>query len=126
VVWATDVSEAAVKLATLNARRAGLSHRIAVRGGDLLDPVPGIADVIVANLPYLPLDEQTDHLDLLSEPVSAVFAAGDGLGIVRRLMTAAQRRLAPDGLLALQVRGRIHAARASDLQALDRMLAVAA
>jgi release factor glutamine methyltransferase len=126
VVWATDVSEAAVELAALNAHRAGLSDRIAVRRGDLLDPVPGIADVIVANLPYLPLDERAEHLDLLSEPVGALFAAGDGLGIVRRLVTAARRRLAPDGLLALQVRGRIHAARTPDLQALDRMLAVAA
>jgi release factor glutamine methyltransferase len=126
VVWATDVSEAAVELAAVNARRAGLSDRIAVRRGDLLDPVPGIADVIVANLPYLPLDERADHLDLLSEPIGAVFAAGDGLGIVRRLVTAARRRLAPDGLLALQVRGSIHSARTADLHALDRMLAVAA
>ena len=126
VVWATDVSKAAVELAALNAQRAGLSHRIAVRRGDLLDPVLGTADVIVANLPYLPLAERAEHLDLVSEPVGAVFAAGDGLGIVRRLVTAAQRRLAPDGLLALQVRGRVHAARTADLQALDRMLAVAA
>ena len=94
-VWATDVSEAAVELAALNARRAGLSDRIAVRRGDLLDPVPGIADVIVANLPYLPLDERAEHLDLLSEPAGALFADGDGLGIVRRLVAAARRRLAP-------------------------------
>ena len=125
-IWATDVSDAAVELAALNARRAGFADRIAVRRGDLLDPFPGIADVIVANLPYLPMGERTEHPDLLTEPAGAVFADGDGLGIVRRLVASARRRLAPDGLLALQVRGRIHAAHAAELHTLDQMLAVAA
>jgi len=125
-IWATDVSDAAVELAGLNAGRAGFADRIAVRRGDLLDPFPGIADVIVANLPYLPMRERTEHPDLLAEPTGAVFADGDGLGIVRRLVAAARRRLAPDGLLALQVRGRVHAAHAVELCTLDKMLAVAA
>ena len=125
-VWATDVSKAAVELAALNAQRAGLSDRVAVRQGDLLEPFPGIADVIVANLPYLPIAERALHPDLFAEPPSAVFADGDGLGIVRRLVSAARRRLAPDGLLALQVRGRVHAARARELHALDQVLLAAA
>jgi release factor glutamine methyltransferase len=126
LVWATDVSESAVELASLNARRSGLDHRVAVRHGDLLDPFPGIADVIVANLPYLPIGERNRHPDLFAEPPGAVFADGDGLGIVRRLVVAARRRLAPDGLLALQVRGRIHAARLPELQTLDQLLLAAA
>jgi release factor glutamine methyltransferase len=122
-VWATDVSAAAVELARLNARRAGLDNRVAVRQGSLLDPFPGTADVIVANLPYLPLGERRIYPELVSEPVSAVFAEGDGLGLVRRLVGAARRRLTPDGLLALQVRGRIHAARQPDLHVLEHLLA---
>jgi release factor glutamine methyltransferase len=122
-VWATDVSAAAVELTRLNARRAGLDNRVAVRQGSLLDPFPGTADVIVANLPYLPLGERRTYPELASEPVSAVFAESDGLGLVRRLVGAARRRLTPDGLLALQVRGRIHAARRPDLHALDLLLA---
>jgi release factor glutamine methyltransferase len=125
-VWATDVSEAAVELATLNAQIAGLGDRVAVRHGDLLDPFPGIADVIVANLPYLPIGERERHADLFAEPVNAVFADGDGLGIVRRLVASARRRLAPEGLLALQVRGRIHAARLPELHAIDQVLLAAA
>jgi len=125
-VWATDVSEAATELAALNVRQAGLADRIAVRHGDLLDPFPGIADVIVANLPYLPLAERHEHPDLVAEPLEAVFADGDGLGTVRRLVAAARRRLAPDGLLALQVRGRIHSARAEELSTLEQVLAIAA
>lgn len=125
-VWATDTSPAAVELAALNAHRAGLGGRIAVRRGDLLDPFPGRADVIVANLPYLPLSERPSHPDLESEPLSAVYAEGDGLGLVRRLVASARRRLTPDGLLALQVRGRIHAARRSDLHLLEQVLLPAA
>jgi len=121
-VWATDVSVAAVELARLNARRAGLHNRITVRCGNLLDPFPGTADVIVANLPYLPFGERRDYSELASEPVSAVFAEGDGLGLVRRLVAAARRRLKPDGLLALQIRGRIHSARQPDLHALEYLL----
>ncbi|TML14143.1 MAG: HemK family protein methyltransferase [Actinobacteria bacterium] len=122
-VWATDVSSAAVELARLNARRAGLEDRVTVRHGNLLDPFPGAADVIVANLPYLPITERRRYPELDREPVNAVFADGDGLGLVRRLVAAARRRLAPDGLLALQVRGRIHSARRPELQALEHLLA---
>jgi release factor glutamine methyltransferase len=125
-VWATDVSAAAVRLARLNACRAGLHDRVTVRHGNLLDPFTGTADVIVANLPYLPIGERSSHPDLVSEPVSAVFAEGDGLGLVRRLVAAARRRLSPDGLLALQIRGRIHAAPRSELHALEHLLATPA
>ncbi len=121
-VWATDVSSAAVELARLNARRAGLRGRVTVRRGNLLDPFPGTADVIVANLPYLPLGERRAIRSCAAEPVSAVFAEGDGLGLVRRLVAAARRRLTPDGLLALQIRGRIHAAPRRELHALEHLL----
>ena len=125
-VWATDVSSAAVELARLNARRAGLHDRVTVRCGNLLDPFPGTADVIVANLPYLPLGERRSYPELASEPTNAVFAEGDGLGLVRRHVAAARRRLSPDGLLALQVRGRIHAAPLPDLHVLEHLLAAPA
>lgn len=125
-VWATDVSSAAVELAWHNAHRAGLHDRITVRRGSLLDPFPGTADVIIANLPYLPLSERPVHPELVSEPVNAVFAEGDGLGLVRRLVASARRRLAPDGLLAIQLRGRIHAAAQPDLQSLEQLLVPAA
>src|SRR5262245_35710014 len=121
-VWATDTSPAAVELALLNARRAGLGGRVAVRCGDLLEPFPGHADVIVANLPYLPLSERFGHPDLVSAPVGAVFAEGDGLGLVRRLVASARRRLTQDGLLALQLRGRIHAAARPDLHVFEQLL----
>jgi release factor glutamine methyltransferase len=126
VVWATDVSSAAVELARLNARRAGLRGGVTVRRGNLLDPFPGTADVIVANLPYLPIGERQSYPELAAEPVSAVFAEGDGLGLVRRLVATARRRLSTDGLLALQIRGPIHGARPTELQALEHLLSAPA
>ena len=107
LVWATDVNPDAVELARANAARAGVSNRMTVREGELLEPVPGPVDAIIANLPYLPLGERHRHPDLWSEPSDAVFAAGDGLGIVRRLLATAPHWLTPDGIVVLQLRGQL-------------------
>lgn len=120
-VWATDVNESAVLLARKNAERHGV--RVAVRHGDLLAPVPGVIDVVVANLPYLPLGERALHDDLDGEPVEAVFASGNGLGPYRRLAAAAAGRLASDGLLAVQLRGEVVAVGAHELELLEPLFA---
>ena len=120
-VWATDLSAAAVALARRNAARYGVDVR--VRRGDLLDPVPGPIDVIVANLPYLPFAERRLHPDLDQEPPEAVYAPGDGLDPYRRLLAAARARLAPGGVLALQFRGELVAATTAELAALRLVVA---
>jgi release factor glutamine methyltransferase len=108
-VWATDLFEAAVKLTRANVARHRLGHRVHVVQGDLLEPVPGKLDLVVANLPYLPerLRLESVYADLRSEPTSAVFAAGDGLGPYRRLLEASRRRLTDRGALVIQYRGRV-------------------
>jgi release factor glutamine methyltransferase len=106
-VSATDSDAAAVALARANVRRLGLAGRVQVYRGDLLEPVPGRFDLIVANLPYLPVAEAARHPDLAVEPADAVFAAGDGLDPYRRLVAAARRRLRPDGSLVIQLRGHV-------------------
>jgi HemK-like putative methylase len=108
VVWATDTSRYAVALARLNVRRHGLEDRVVVEHGDLLDPVPGELDLIVANLPYLPVELAAVRPELAGEPPDAVFAAGDGLGPYRRLLSAAPERLADGGRLLLQLHRRVH------------------
>ncbi len=60
-----------------------------MRRGDLLGPVPGLLDVIVANLPYVAAATVADHPELEREPFAAVFASGDGLDPYRRLVDAA-------------------------------------
>ena len=108
-VWATDHSEAAVELTRANVARYGLVQCVRVVRGDLLESVPGLLDLVVANLPYLPerLRLEVDCADLRSEPADAVFAPGDGLGPYRRLLEASARRLADHGALLVQFRGRI-------------------
>jgi release factor glutamine methyltransferase len=106
-VWATDISRQAVALACHNVRRHRLLHRVVVLEGDLLDPVPGRVDLVVANLPYLPARERWSHPDLAHEPPDAVFADGDGLDPYRRLLDASADRLAPQGTLVVQFRRRV-------------------
>jgi release factor glutamine methyltransferase len=117
-VWATDVDRGACALARANVRRLGLDGRVLVRHGDLLDPVPGKLDLVVANLPYLPAREAAAHPELDGEPFAAVFAVGDGLGHYRRLIDAAEAKLTAEGALLLQLRGRVVAASRDQLAGL--------
>ena len=124
-IWATDTNPSAVLLARANVRSYGLADRVFVRQGDLLAPVPGRFDVIVANLPYLPASTATDYPELKAEPFEAVFAPGDGLDSYRRLVDAAPTRLAQGGVLLLQLDRRLIAAGHDELPALRAALAAA-
>jgi release factor glutamine methyltransferase len=117
-VVATDTSPYAVMLACENARRHGLGDRISFCEGDLLDPVPGPVDLVVANLPYLPAADAARYPDLAGEPVGAVFSRGDGLDPYRRLLTQCFERLEPDGAVVLQFHRRVFTAARSKLPAL--------
>jgi release factor glutamine methyltransferase len=117
-VWATDVTRAAVALARANVRRQGLEGRVFVRRGDLLDPVTGSFDLIVANLPYIAAGAAACHPELDTEPFAAVFVPGDGLDPYRRLIHTAWARLAPDGVLLFQLYRRVVRARRAELPAL--------
>jgi release factor glutamine methyltransferase len=122
-VFATDTSSAAVALARLNAARVGLSSRISVVRGNLLDPLLGSFDLIVANLPYLPIAEAARRPHLASEPREAVFAPGDGLGPYRRLIAASHERMSRDGMLIIQFHGDILMATRETLNGLASTLA---
>jgi release factor glutamine methyltransferase len=106
-VFATDTSDVAVALARLNVRRLGLSSRVEVLRGNLLDPISGPVDLIVSNLPYLPITEAAGRPELANEPSEAVFASGDGLGPYRGLIAASRRQLSHDGTLMIQFHGQV-------------------
>jgi release factor glutamine methyltransferase len=84
-VFATDVSAGALAVARANAERLGLDVTFAQ--GDLLAGVE--AEAVVSNPPYVGLDEPVMPEVARYEPREAVFAAGDGLSVVRRLVAAA-------------------------------------
>lgn len=122
-VFATDTSADAVLLARANVARLRLAERVTVLHGNLLDPVPGALDLVVANLPYLPLAEARRHPELAREPAEAVFACGDGLDAYRALVATSWKRLTTEGTLVIQLRRRVLAARRDQLHALAAALA---
>ena len=88
-VLATDASADAADVARANAERLGLD--VEVLEGDLLEPVTGALDAVLSNPPYVAEEARpTLPADITShEPDIAVFAGGEGLDIVRRLITQA-------------------------------------
>lgn len=81
-----DVSSKALKVARLNATRHGVLGRLRLVRSDLLleCPPPEAPWVLVANLPYIPMDfpryPESDY-----EPSLALFGGLDGLDIYRRM-----------------------------------------
>jgi HemK-like putative methylase len=103
-VYATDINADAVALARENAARHGVGDRVHVLKGDLLEPVPGAVEIVVANLPYLPAGEHRPEYD--DEPPEAVYAPGDGLGPLQRLVRICEAgKLAMPGFVLVQYHG---------------------
>lgn len=107
-VIAVDRSTAAAAVARANVAALDLVARVSVVVGDLLAPLGGVrADLVVANLPYVPTTtfetlppEVAGH-----EPRLAVDGGPDGLMEIRRLVVAAPSRLAPGGVLVMETAG---------------------
>ena len=102
--FATDLSRDALAVAETNVQKHGLRERIALVEGDLLDPVEGSIDVIVANLPYIPSGRlPTLQPELAWEPAAALDGGADGLDLLRRLMGQAAGKLARGGVMLLEI-----------------------
>ena len=103
-IYAVDISEDALGLARENAARLGLSERIHFQQSDLLENLAERFDLIVANLPYISMQDR--HLlsrEVLHDPEVALFAGPAGDELVRRLTEQAPSHLEPGGLLALEI-----------------------
>lgn len=106
-VDAIDLSADALVVARINVHAHRLGRRVALHRGDVFTGVPAAAyDLIISNPPY----EPSGHCDRLApefkqEPRLALDGGTDGLGIIRRLFDQARGRLAPHGLLLIEVGG---------------------
>jgi release factor glutamine methyltransferase len=103
-IYAVDISEDALALARENANHLGFSGRIKFRKGDLLEDMDERFDLVVANLPYISMQDR--HLlarEVLHDPAVALFAGPKGDEVLRRLIEQAPSYLDPDGLLALEI-----------------------
>jgi len=89
-VIALDTSEAALDVARTN---AGGVPNVAFRQSDLLAAFEGPAQLIAANLPYIPTEViATLSPEVQAEPHSALDGGPDGLDLIKKLITQAAGR----------------------------------
>ncbi len=101
-VEAVDLSTDALSLARENAAQLGLNERVVFHQGDLLEPVSGVFDLIVANLPYIPRSEIPDLArEVQHDPLTALDGGPVGTEIMERLLQQCPKHL--QGLLALEI-----------------------
>jgi release factor glutamine methyltransferase len=103
-VYALDLSEDALALARNNAERLGLTERVHFFKSDLLQNISERFDLIVANLPYISMqDRQSLSSEVLHDPAIALFGGTRGDELIRDLIEQAPPHLQPNGLLALEI-----------------------
>jgi ribosomal protein L3 glutamine methyltransferase len=119
-VDACDLSPDALAVAEINVRAHGLAQRISLHRSDVLSSVPPVKyDVILSNPPYEPSSlVDTQDPEFAAEPRMAHDGGRDGLDIVRRLLRQARDRLAPHGIVVIEVGG-LHAVINREFAALD-------
>lgn len=107
VVDAIDLSTTALDVAVINIREHRLGQRVILYSSDVFDDVrPVRYDIILSNPPYEPsrhVDRQAP--EFAAEPRMAHDGGPDGLAIIRKLLRQAPERLAPHGIVVIEVGG---------------------
>lgn len=110
IVYATDISLAALEVARQNARRHRVEERVYFLTGDLLAPLLALGffrrlSLVAANLPYIPSAEIEQLCPEVSrfEPRLALDGGPDGLELYRRLVPQAEEVLCPGGYLLMEI-----------------------
>ncbi len=106
-VDAIDLAPGALAVARINVRQHGLADRVTLHRSDVFASVPPARyDCIVCNPPYEPSAlMRTLPPEFRREPRLALDGGRDGLDVIRRLIAQAPDRLAPGGLLLIEVGG---------------------
>jgi release factor glutamine methyltransferase len=102
-VIASDVSRPALQVAAQNVLNHGLSPQVHLLQADLSDGCAGPFDLLCANLPYIPSATLEDLEVSAHEPRLALDGGQDGLRLIERLLSQAASRVAPSGLLLLEI-----------------------
>jgi ribosomal protein L3 glutamine methyltransferase len=104
-----DLSPEALAVAAINVKAHAAGKRVKLHKSDVLDAVPAPAegyDLIISNPPYEPsahVDKQDP--EFAAEPRMAHDGGADGLVIVCKLLRQARERLAPHGVVAVEIGG---------------------
>lgn len=101
----TDINRDALSIAARNATALGLSGRASFIACDYADALRGPFDLIVSNPPYIP-SRDIDDLAIevrAHDPRLALDGGADGLAAYRAIIPAAFERLAPGGVVVVEV-----------------------
>ena len=105
-IVATDISEAALAVATANAEHHGVAERITFRHGDMLqalDEDDGPFDAILSNPPYVTSHEMDDlEPELAFEPRDALTDEADGLSYLSLILNEGGKHLKTGGLIIVE------------------------
>ncbi len=108
-VDATDLSPDALDVAKINVTEHRLASRVKLYRTDTFADVPvppGGYDIIISNPPYEPSAHVDKQLpEFKAEPRIAHDGGADGLVIIRKILAQALPRLAPHGVLLIEVGG---------------------
>jgi release factor glutamine methyltransferase len=139
LVYATDISPQALRVARQNVERHAVAERVRLVEGDLVSELREPVDLLVSNPPYTILSEIDEGVRRY-EPHLALDGGADGLAIYQQLLAAAPSKLRPGGAVLLEIgatqgaavvelaRSHVPAARVElhqDLAGLDRVVTIA-
>jgi len=98
-----DRSAEALAMARANAERLGLATRARFVEGDWATGIHGPFDLVLANPPYVGIDEPLPREVRDHEPAAALFAGVDGLAAYRAIVPDLPRLVAPGGIAVLEI-----------------------
>ena len=103
-IVASDISEEALGVASINAEKHGLRDRIEFVKSDLFSGLNGSFDIILSNPPYIAGAEFSDlPEEVLREPRIALYGGEDGLDFYRRIFAGAGEFLKHGAHIALEI-----------------------
>ena len=106
-VVATDISSEALLLARENVTLHRVEARVALRLGNLFEPLgpDAVFDLIISNPPYVLESEYSSLMPEVRdyEPKMALVAGEDGLAVIRSLVNDAHLHLKLGGLLVFEI-----------------------
>jgi len=87
LITAVDISDSALEVAKINIKKHGFEDRIEIFNSDILEKVNDKFDVIVANLPYIGIDENNYVAYEVKnyEPHVALYGGQNGMGLYEKL-----------------------------------------
>ncbi len=105
LIYAADISAAALEVAAVNIERHMLKNRVIPIQSDLLQQINAKVDIITANLPYISADGMRQLQPEIAgyEPQVALQGGEVGTEVIVRLLEQVPGKINPDGAVFLEI-----------------------